>query len=194
MGGSGLGLVGLTLHHIGAKVALTDAPAVVPHLAETMTNLNGVPVRPVNELFSDIPNANETERESPVSVVALDWEKPLPAELVDPSTLEPLSIDVLVGSDIVWLDSLVIPLVETISRLLPASKQSLNAPEQWDLTKLPPPMPYFILAHQSRTTRTTDGFFTAMRERGFIWKQLESDMLHPSFVKADRSIYIFWRK
>ncbi|KXS20750.1 hypothetical protein M427DRAFT_130968 [Gonapodya prolifera JEL478] len=196
--GSGLGLLSLTLYHLGAQAIATDAPEVVPHLVETF-QLNGLKVSPLNDLFD--PSRLSTNENGihggSVSALPLDWMSPLPPPLLDQNE-SPLKFDLLVAADVVWIDDLVTPLAETISRLLPAPPscnsihfQLGSSPSTCSAFR--PERPYFLLAHQTRTTRTTNAFFDAMTARGFAYQRVDDRWLDPSFVKHDAGIFVFWR-
>jgi hypothetical protein len=87
--GSGTGIVGIAAHFLGAgSVRLTDLPYAMENLN---TNLG------LNRLGS----------ETRVSAQILDWKDPRSFPSAE-------DVDIIVGADIVWLEELVPPLVQTL--------------------------------------------------------------------------------
>jgi predicted nicotinamide N-methyase len=121
--GSGAGLVGISAYLLGAaSVTLSDLPY-------TMENLQ----------YNINQNTHYWEGNSTsITTRCIDWMN----SLTYPNDQ---SIDVIVGADVIWLEELVIPLVNT-----------LNAIATFDTI--------ILIGHQTRSRYTDELFLTKMRE------------------------------
>ncbi|KAF4728892.1 hypothetical protein FOZ62_010399 [Perkinsus olseni] len=130
--GSGTGLGGISAALCGAQeVVLTDLPYATPLLRKSI-ELNGVAGR--------------------VKAEVLDWANP---------PVGHLGFDLVIASDIIWLESLVPPLAKLI-----ADK---------GLTPL-------LMVHQTRSVKCDDLFKDLLKSRGLRLTQLDDRMKHPEFL------------
>ncbi|RHY49097.1 hypothetical protein DYB30_007350 [Aphanomyces astaci] len=149
--GAGTGLVGLAAAVCGAShVTLTD-------LAYTLDNLSAN-VR---------ANASSIAATS-VDVAELDWFKAPPLSLTD-------NVDVVVGSDIVWVESLIDALVATIASLLTCDHVAGRKKAM-------------LLAHQTRSAASDTRFFRLLDAHHLV-----VTMIHPpaSILPLDKVIRLF---
>ena len=85
--GAGLGLCGIACAHLGAsKVTLSDLGYILP---------------------TSSANVIANQLENTVQVLELDWHYPATSELID--------VEVVIASDIIWLECLVAPLVNVLA-------------------------------------------------------------------------------
>ncbi|KAH9129730.1 hypothetical protein LEN26_005416 [Aphanomyces euteiches] len=128
--GAGTGLVGLAAAFCGAsEVTITD-------LAYTLENVD-----------ANIRANAEALSTSVVSTHELDWfAKDIP------DSLRVQTVDILVGSDIVWVEDLIPPLVDSIAKLL----------------NHPPAQRLMLLAHQTRSTKSDTLFFDLLIQHDLV--------------------------
>lgn len=139
--GAGTGLVGLSAALLGAQeVVLTD-------LAYTMDNL----ARNVAQTLSD-----DIDR-SRVSTRVLDWFDP-PTDLG--------SFDVVLASDVVWVEELIPPLVATFATVLRHSVASAKV----------------LMAHQHRSVVSDALLFAELERHGLVKQRVSPRDLHPQFT------------
>ncbi|KAF4661547.1 hypothetical protein FOL47_006636 [Perkinsus chesapeaki] len=132
--GSGTGLGGISAALCGGKqVTLTDLPYAMPLLNRSIT-LNGV---------GDVVRAE-----------VLDWANP-------PNTALHPRFDLIIASDVIWLESLV-PLLANII----AEKELVP----------------LLMVHQTRSTRCDQLFKDLLKARGFRIDKLEERLKHPYFL------------
>jgi predicted nicotinamide N-methyase len=148
--GSGTGLTGIAAVFLGAKnVLLTD-------LSYTLNQLN----------YNVAANCNADElRDNAVVVAELDWAR----EDTYPSPF--IIFDTVVAADVVWIEELVVPLVNALSRLCTK-----------DYTVL-------VLSHQSRTQRCDDLLFSTLKQKGFIMSKEPEGSLDANYSAPRVSIY-----
>lgn len=147
--GAGTGLVGLSAALLGAKeVVLTD-------LDYTMENL----ARNVATTLQLAANA-QREVTSAVSTRVLDWFNP-PKDLG--------SVDLILASDVVWVEELIAPLVNTMSTLLSHSQASARV----------------LMAHQTRSVQSDRVLFAELERHALRSRRVPTERLHPAFV-SDR--------
>ncbi|DAZ99866.1 TPA: hypothetical protein N0F65_008609 [Lagenidium giganteum] len=144
--GAGTGLVGLSVALLGAReVLLTD-------LAYTMDNL----ATNIAETLRHVdPKPN-------VHAQVLDWFQP-PSQGLG-------KIDWILASDVVWVEELIVPLVDTMHTLVRNSGSSSTR---------------ILMSHQYRSTTTDTKLFTELERRGFVKSLIAPEQLHPQFV-SDR--------
>ncbi|CAG8513159.1 6372_t:CDS:2 [Scutellospora calospora] len=153
--GSGKSIPSLTSLILGAKhVTITDVPQVIPQIKKTI-ELNG--------LFN-----------KSVKVEPLDW-------MNGKEYLKILNNDqwdYILGADIVWVDYLIKPLIETID--------ALSTPSY---TKL-------ILSHQSRATRSDNLFFNGLKGLGWKLDKISHNELNweEGFLKDNVEIYCGYKE
>ncbi|POM74147.1 Nicotinamide N-methyltransferase [Phytophthora palmivora] len=143
--GGGTGLVGISAALLGARqVILTDLDYVVDNLArnaaETM-KLAASTGRPM---------------ESDVSTRVLDWFKP-------PSDLG--NIDLLLASDVVWVEKLIPPLVATFDTLLSHSNVKTR----------------ILMSYQKRSIMSDRLLFSELERHNLIKTRIPATSLHPQF-------------
>ncbi|ORX79702.1 S-adenosyl-L-methionine-dependent methyltransferase [Basidiobolus meristosporus CBS 931.73] len=141
--GSGKGIVGISSALLGAKeVLLTDVSEVVSNLEKTVA---------LNKLTST------------VRVKELDW--------TDRSLVSSFEkYDLIVAADVVWVDWLIEPLVETIFEL--------STP---DTT--------ILLGHLSRSSRGDEHLFRCLKDRGFVVTKIPAWELDYLYSKDEINIY-----
>eukprot|EP00745_Piridium_sociabile_P037975 TRINITY_DN69295_c0_g1_i1.p1 TRINITY_DN69295_c0_g1~~TRINITY_DN69295_c0_g1_i1.p1 ORF type:complete len:267 (-),score=20.44 TRINITY_DN69295_c0_g1_i1:490-1290(-) len=136
--GSGSGLVGLSTWALGARyVALTDQAYCLARL-----------------------KSNAVSNRAIVKVAELDWVKPLESAFFQDSNH---LWEVVVAADVVWVDELVEPFVNTLTLLRDRSRSGLD----------------ILLALQQRTTRVEHLLFQLLGERNFSWSPMQFD--HPRY-------------
>ncbi|KAG9415893.1 hypothetical protein AC1031_000275 [Aphanomyces cochlioides] len=134
--GAGTGLVGLAAAFCGAsEVTITD-------LAYTLENVD-----------ANIRANAEALSTSIVSTHELDWfAKDIP------DSLRVQTVDILVGSDIVWVEDLIPPLVDSITKLL----------------YHPPAQRLMLLAHQTRSTASDTLFFDLLKQHDLVADEIDA--------------------
>ncbi|CAG8665448.1 6967_t:CDS:2 [Dentiscutata erythropus] len=148
--GSGTSIPSITSSILDAKqVTITDAPSVIPQIKKII-KLNGLLKKPLN-------------------VEPLDWVNG--KEHLE--TLKNSRWDYILGSDIVWVDYLIKPLIKVIDVLSTPS-----------YTKL-------LISHQSRTVRCDNLFFSGLKNLGWNLDKISHDELNweEGFVKDGVEIY-----
>ncbi|POM77220.1 Serine hydroxymethyltransferase, mitochondrial precursor, partial [Phytophthora palmivora] len=143
--GAGTGLVGISAALLGARqVILTDLDYVVDNLArnaaETM-KLAASTGRPV---------------ESDVSTRVLDWFNP-PTDLGN--------IDLLLASDVVWVEELIPPLVATFDTMLRHSNVKTR----------------ILMSYQKRSIMSDRLLFSELERHNLIKTRIPATSLHPQF-------------
>ncbi|TMW66775.1 hypothetical protein Poli38472_014087 [Pythium oligandrum] len=143
--GAGTGLVGISAGLLGAEqVLLTD-------LAYTMDNL----ARNV-----ELTGQHAQQIKARVQPVELDWFQPR-SDLGD--------FDLILASDVVWVEELVRPLVQTLQTLVRNSQRSTRV----------------LMSHQTRSVLTDERLFRELEAHGFQRRLVPTAELHPDFV-SDR--------
>ncbi|TDH72531.1 hypothetical protein CCR75_000799 [Bremia lactucae] len=143
--GSGTGLVGIAAAILGAnQVILSDLPYVVDNLAKNVAE--------TVKLAARIGRPIESE----VSVEVLDWFKP-PTDLGD--------IDILLASDVVWVEELIPPLVATFDTLLRHSTAKTR----------------ILMSHQKRSNRSDRLFLIELNRYKLIRSRVPASNFHPDF-------------
>ncbi|KAF0696793.1 Aste57867_12455 [Aphanomyces stellatus] len=129
--GAGTGLVGLAAALCGAAdVTITDLGYTLPNIDANIA-----------------ANAAAIAPGVVVRTLELDWFK----ESVG------LDVDVLVGSDIVWVEPLIPPLVRTIAAFLHDDRRRT-----------------MLLSHQTRSMASDTLFFSLLTEHGVAWTEIDS--------------------
>lgn len=150
--GAGTGLVGLSAALLGAKeVVLTD-------LDYTMENL----ARNVDKTLAMAPETERITRR--VTTKVLDWFNP-PTDLGD--------IDLILASDVVWIEELIAPLVGTMSVLMRHS----TAPTR------------VLMSHQTRSLQSDQRLFDELQRHSLRLERVTADQLHPEFVSDRISVF-----
>jgi hypothetical protein len=123
-------------------VTFTDLPYALPNLRSVVA-----------------ANTHLVKAGAQPTVGELDWTSPASSSL--PSLHE---MDLILGSDVVWVEELIPPLVSTLAWLTSA-----------------PSSPSIILAHQTRSTRGDELLFKSLEEVGLKVKTVDRNMHHPEF-------------
>ena len=148
LGSGTAALPGLAAALLGAaRVTLTDQGAALDALA----------ARVGDALPADVAGA--------VAVAEVDWLRGVP------DAVGAEGVDLVLASDTVWLEALVVPFADCVETLL----------------RKRPGRPTLYLAHQTRSTRVDDLLFAALRGRGLAVAP-ETD-LHPDFAPAHVAIF-----
>ncbi|GBC09133.1 hypothetical protein RclHR1_08620009 [Rhizophagus clarus] len=149
--GAGKSIPSLTSSILGASmVTITDVPIVIPEI-EKIIKLNG------------LENNN-------VLAKPLDWEN---RKDYIPFLIDKDPWDFILAADVVWVDYLIVPLVDSINELSTPSHTTL------------------LLCHQTRTTRSDNMLFDTLEKRGWkIQKVLRDELnLEEGFWKDNVEIY-----
>ncbi|KAF9428166.1 hypothetical protein BGZ94_003207 [Podila epigama] len=194
--GAGQGLSSFSAAALGAKqVIITDVVSAVPSLEQ------GVQL-------------NELTRPR-VQVRALDWTNP--AEVVQDilhtarqSTQERRALDYILASDVIWVDFLIEPLINTIAQLMETSSARRDNISEMDMDTggsntraLFADSPVLLLAHQSRSARCDSMFFEGLDALGLQRKKIKLDdadydddsvELDPMFRRSNLAIWKVWRQ
>lgn len=179
--GSGTGVIGFAAKALGARsVTMTD-------LYYTLENLRSSVA--LNEAAGWMAPGSVLVRE-------LDWfapEKFLAAGAVAPSSRQ-RPPHIMLAADVIWVESLIPPLVKTIRTLLNAAAPPLAAATSSAggaaAARLPEsPQPFLLLAHQTRSRASDQLFFTLAEAVGLAWKSIPREAHHPDF--SDDKINIF---
>ncbi|KAG0021649.1 hypothetical protein BGZ81_008835 [Podila clonocystis] len=189
--GAGQGLSSFSAAALGAEVIITDVDTAVPSLRQG-AQLNG---------FS----------EPQVHIRSLDWMN-CTQEVQDIlGSLRPSQdtstklLDYIVASDVIWVDFLITPLVNTIAQLMQVSKERRDSLLDEDDTRAEevPTPPVLILAHQSRSARCDSMFFDSLDALGLQRKKIRLDSqdadedsvdLDPKYRKSNLAIWKVWRE
>jgi hypothetical protein len=96
--------------------------------------------------------------------------------------------DLIVASDVIWLDHLLQPLVDTFTRLMTYQRNSgdglhTSADDSQRRQR------EIILAHETRSLQVEQKFFRLMADAGFVVQQVSYDDMHPSYRAKDIAIY-----
>ncbi|KAL6058859.1 Methyltransferase-like protein 21B [Balamuthia mandrillaris] len=173
--GAGCGLVGIALALQGANVVMTDLEEVLPNLQRNLQ---------ANKLL----HQDTLQAEPQVRIGCLRWGNPLDVDAICANTsqtqrdtkeksqeAEDKGFDYVVASDVIWLDHLVEPLVQTL--VMVAKKGSPQRPTE------------IILAQETRSLRVERKFFEQMEGEGFSLHPVAWDELHPDFRNRAITIY-----
>ncbi len=96
--------------------------------------------------------------------------------------------DLIVASDVIWLDHLLQPLVDTFTRLMTDQRNSGDGlPASADDSQRR--QSEIILAHETRSLQVEQKFFRLMADAGFVVQQVSYDDMHPSYRAKDIAIY-----
>jgi predicted nicotinamide N-methyase len=161
--GCGPGLAGLSAATLGARqVVLTDLKSV---LENTRANVD--------------QNA-EVLGGAVVKLLPLDWTKPLPDEIIK----TPPSL--VLAADVVWVESLIDPLVQTFIRLA-AAATAVNANTNKSSNAYQMPFK-ILLCYQLRSNHATDLLLTALRSE-FVVTEIPHSDHHPQHQRPNVFIY-----
>lgn len=148
--GAGTGVVGVVASVLGAeRVILTD-------LAYTM------------ETLKDSVERNREVLRGEVECVALDWMAPPDADALGP-------VDIVLASDVVWVQELIVPFVSTLARFA-APMPGRAAPQ-------------VLLSHQTRTTAGDEALFRELRAQGLHADEVPTAEHHTEFRAEPIHIY-----
>lgn len=162
--GAGCGLVGIALGLQGASVTITDLGEVLPSLQMNV-------------------DANKTEgHELDVKVAELRWGEDIGIVVRDGP------FDLIVASDVIWLDHLLQPLVDTFTRLMTYQRNSGDG-HHTSADDCQRRRREIILAHETRSLQVEQKFFRLMADAGFVVQQVSYDDMHPSYRAKDIAIY-----
>jgi len=160
--GAGPGLAGLTSAFLGARVIITDLAEVVPLIrqnidanADKITAAGGSALARELDWFkaeSQVPEIANLMVENRVSI---DIDGSSPANVPD----------VVLSADVIWIDELIEPLLDTISRLVPPFAVHTIV----------------LLAYQSRSTRADDKLFSLLAYYRFQISPVPYEDMDPHF-------------
>ncbi|KAG0341591.1 hypothetical protein BG000_008650 [Podila horticola] len=188
--GAGQGLSSFSAAALGAEVIITDVETAVPSL-EQGVQLNGLSEPQVRVRALDWINHSQGVQDILGSLrPAHDTKKPL---------------DYILASDVIWVDFLITPLVNTIVQLMQVSKDRRDSLLDEDDTRTEEVSapPVLILAHQSRSARCDNMFFDSIDALGLQRKKIRLDShdvdedsvdLDPKYRKPNLAIWKVWRE
>lgn len=143
--GAGVGVVGTYLACVGANVLLTDLPTLVDHAVAPNVRRNGNPPAGGRAVADTAgrppwfrPGTGVPIGRGWAAWTPLDWTVPIDRQL---SPGEASSIDFIVASDVVFLVSMLDPLLDTVAALFDAASSSTRD------------APSFILSFQRRDAK-----------------------------------------
>ncbi|KEP63981.1 UNVERIFIED_CONTAM: hypothetical protein HHA_235960 [Hammondia hammondi] len=116
--------------------------------------------------------SNEKPAKSQVSVVALDWNEPEKFTEAAKGVVHPGEVEVLLGADIVWLASLVEPLVKTIDWFFTENRKWMmkagdeTSAEDTEVKQSTVTRVVAYISHQTRSEKTDETLFRALAARG----------------------------
>ena len=146
--GSGCGLVGLAAATLGAShVTLTDMESVVPHLIQSIV------------LNPHIPKGH-------ITASTLDWFAPHAYALGN------LPVDVILGADVVWVEELIPPLVQTLAYLTRGNGDGTIV----------------LLAHQTRSHSGDALLYSLLADAGFVVRTIDYRELALGYNSRDIDI------
>nr|KAJ3420131.1 hypothetical protein HK105_006043 [Polyrhizophydium stewartii] len=154
--GAGRGIAGMAAAALGANVVLTDIDPAIPPL-ERIVAINGLAAGAVAHGHI----AGCIERVAP-----LDWT----ASDAHLAALRPPLFDLVLAADVVWVQDLIVPLVETLSELVHPNAVAL-------------------LAHQSRSSRGDNTLFDSLARAGLAAEAVDRSLLDPAFAKPGITVY-----
>ncbi|KAG7359806.1 methyltransferase-16 family protein [Nitzschia inconspicua] len=144
--GAGTGLVGIAAAILGAK------EVVVTDLEYSLANLRG-------NILLNQPSVDEKPPKRkilPIEAKVLDWFRPQDFDCCSSENCKTTWIpDVILASDVVWIDSLVLPLVKTLHYFCSLAVTKQTSP------------PWIIMSYQRRSQVVEDHLFQALRDHGF---------------------------
>eukprot|EP00466_Bigelowiella_natans_P012985 jgi/Bigna1/72454/fgenesh1_pg.20_\ len=152
--GSGTGLVAISAACLGAEVWATD-------LEYSLKNLR-INARRNSDA---IKNAGGT-----LHVEELDWKNPKKSAKNIPFA----DLDFVVASDVIWVEWLIQPLVQTLDYILSSSKRRKETNHKRETC--------IILSHQTRSKASDAKFFAELRKLDMRWKEINSELHHPKFA------------
>ncbi|CAO3678079.1 unnamed protein product [Umbelopsis ramanniana] len=156
--GAGKALPSIAAAALGASVVVTDAADAI-NAAQHVADINDLHVNGRGPGWIE-------------SIQSLDW---LHREK-DISQLSQSPFDIVLCSDVVWVEYLVPHLVQTMAEL--------------PLT----PDGVILLAHQTRSLRIDNILFDSLQTQGFSFTKIEEYELHPDYTKDGVCIWRIYRK
>eukprot|EP01065_Artemidia_motanka_P039529 TRINITY_DN48477_c0_g1_i1.p1 TRINITY_DN48477_c0_g1~~TRINITY_DN48477_c0_g1_i1.p1 ORF type:complete len:270 (+),score=59.44 TRINITY_DN48477_c0_g1_i1:53-811(+) len=148
--GAGIGLAGLCAAAAGAHVLITDLPAVVHGAIASNIDRNAAGPAPDGAWAGSVAIG---VKGGSASSAVLDWSRPLSDQCEEGK--DPRDAQIIVASEVVWLEELVGPFVEVASALLAG-----------------PARPELVLVARERATASSESFtrvsvaVEALRKRG----------------------------
>jgi Lysine methyltransferase len=171
--GSGTGLLGLGMALLpgvrNSRIIITDVEDVQPQLQSNAD---------LHRLLHCAED-EETSQVSSVSAATVDWLDTQSAQKLAQQELKERSgIDVIVAADVVWLDDLVQPLVDTLAVLTDSMQHQVDI---W-------------LAYQSRSVFTDEQLFNALKRLEFTVTAVPDHFYDPAFISRRITVYRIHRK
>lgn len=167
--GAGTGLVGIAAAMLGAKqVVMTDLEYSLPNLQNNIAQN-----QPKEE-----NNATTESKLLPVEAKILDWFHPEDFTLWSNTNTDDKRWlpDLVLASDVVWIDSLVVPLVKTLQYICKIAVD--NHPTS-------PPPPPILMSYQCRSQVVEDLLIRTLKEHNF-----QTEEIPKTEVRSER-IHIF---
>lgn len=197
--GTGSGVLGNSLAALGAtKVVMTDLDYVLPvTLAGVEATWPGrwsrppqCDVPPFDDRISNVCKLDD-DGAPDIDVALFNWKQPRASPVwsrwVEPSIdsdAEP--VDMVVAADVIWIEELVPPLVDTLRELrdtLIVEHQKRGASINW--------LPDIVIAFERRSQKTLDLFLELMKAGGLDWKELEFSDKQFGTNNSDLKVWLF---
>jgi archaellin len=170
--GSGTGVVGIVAAILGAtKVILTDLDYSIDNLQNNIT-LN-------KDVIGSSNSDNATIVDSPVDAKVLDWFHPEACQIWagDDEEYRSWIPDIILASDVVWIESLVIPLVQTLHYICckDASHQRKS--------------PLILMSYQCRSKVVESILLETLTQYSFLMEELDMDKVKSERIQLFRITY-----
>jgi SAM-dependent methyltransferase len=152
--GAGTGLVGIAAALLGADTLLTDLPYALPNLAAAVER-------------------NRPKLKGSAVVAELDWFKPTACAAATAAAAQ--GADFILGADVVWVEELIHPLLDTL--VWATDKPTASGGK-----------PVILLAHQTRSRASDAILFAGLAGRGFAVNTVPRALHHARY--SDQAIDI----
>lgn len=158
------GLVGKTVLELGAGTGIVGVVASV--LGAERVILSDLDY--VMETLKDTVERNRDVLRGEVECLALDWTAPSDVDALGP-------IDVVLASDVVWVQDLIVPFVNTLARITAAGAEGKA--------------PTVLLSHQTRSTAGDEALFRELGAKGLVAEEVPLAEHHSEFRAEPIHIY-----
>ena len=177
--GAGTGLVGIAATLLGAaQVTVTDLDYTLPNLQKNIALNQGRARSPITALELDWFQAKvHIERLFHTAVSNREDDPGLGLGVDEP----PPRIGLVLASDVVWIESLIVPLVQMLATLAQKNRESGKHSGQNDLE--------ILMSYQSRSRNADRLLFSTLDQYQFTVAKVAFDQHHPKFRASNIDIY-----
>jgi predicted nicotinamide N-methyase len=163
--GAGTGLVGIAAGILAAKrVYVTDLEYSIENLKENIR---------LNQPSSN--GGSNVDKMLPVEGKVLDWFHPEAFELWNCTESKTIWLpDIILASDVVWIDSLVLPLVQTLYFICNKAVANQKVP------------PLILMSYQRRSKLVEDQLFRLLTEHDFLFGSVPKEDVKSERVQVFR--------